>query len=711
MTSENKAEFQLGFAMSGAISAGAYTAGVLDFFIQALEEWEHLRGQDGVPAHRTGIKVIAGASAGAMTGALGALGLAHKQNPRPFEHPLAGKQLYKCYLPSLYDTWVVHPNMLAQEGWPGFLSTEDLDKRTPEGKRSAVVSALNSVLLDRIRDSVLSQQGELVTRPYVAKTLHVYMTVTNTRGVPYQIEFGNGGLYNMMMHGDRAHYQVTGLGTWETVSAFGDADSSRTIDVSTLSGEGGPGEGWKQYANHALASGAFPVGLSARPVETQLADYAGRQWPVQEAIRFTRVIEPDWPDDWRVGTGAAAYDGKLPYNFVAVDGGVFNNDPMEYARFALREKREDPNPQGKEEADRAVVMITPFPEPPDFSSSNEMNLQLTSVLSALFPALKNQARFKLPELIMAQEESIRSRYMIVPRRVPPVGQTPEPYSLASGLLEGFGGFFSQKLRDHDFQLGRRNCQRFLAATLTLAPENKLTKASRANGPGPGLSADGSLPVIPLLGTALPEVPYPDWAMMTLKEVDSLMVPLLRRLERVGTRLILSQFSSRWLRISLRLAKWLANRPQRAPYYIRWAILSELIQRNQIEEWKLPEDWKGLNPAQVRLVWAALASPAYDYRSAAALAGATGVPEAAVLAILEKSRTAKGMTYRVVRAPFRWRTRYYSFKEKTGGLPIAHWIPLWRHIYSWFARPLRLDNAVPPAAQPAPAVQTVEPGKV
>ena len=33
-------EFKLGINMAGAISAGAYTAGVLDFLMEALEEWE-----------------------------------------------------------------------------------------------------------------------------------------------------------------------------------------------------------------------------------------------------------------------------------------------------------------------------------------------------------------------------------------------------------------------------------------------------------------------------------------------------------------------------------------------------------------------------------------------------------------------------------------------------------------------------------------------
>ena len=43
MAEERGNEFQIGLAMSGAISAGAYTAGVFDFLIQALDEWEKAR--------------------------------------------------------------------------------------------------------------------------------------------------------------------------------------------------------------------------------------------------------------------------------------------------------------------------------------------------------------------------------------------------------------------------------------------------------------------------------------------------------------------------------------------------------------------------------------------------------------------------------------------------------------------------------------------
>ena len=32
-------DFHIGLAISGAVSAGAYAAGVLDFLIEALDEW------------------------------------------------------------------------------------------------------------------------------------------------------------------------------------------------------------------------------------------------------------------------------------------------------------------------------------------------------------------------------------------------------------------------------------------------------------------------------------------------------------------------------------------------------------------------------------------------------------------------------------------------------------------------------------------------
>jgi hypothetical protein len=70
-------EFKIGINMAGAVSAGAYTAGVLDFLMEALEQWQlhkealrrYLSDPVGpvpllVPLHDVTIEVFAGASAG-----------------------------------------------------------------------------------------------------------------------------------------------------------------------------------------------------------------------------------------------------------------------------------------------------------------------------------------------------------------------------------------------------------------------------------------------------------------------------------------------------------------------------------------------------------------------------------------------------------------------------------------------------------------------
>jgi len=44
--------FEIGFVMAGAISAGAYSAGVLDFLVEALDPWGHASGRDAAARGR-----------------------------------------------------------------------------------------------------------------------------------------------------------------------------------------------------------------------------------------------------------------------------------------------------------------------------------------------------------------------------------------------------------------------------------------------------------------------------------------------------------------------------------------------------------------------------------------------------------------------------------------------------------------------------------
>src|SRR5436190_1269575 len=58
--------FELGLVLGGTVSAGAYTAGALDYLLEALEAWH----ADPNPAHRVTIKTVAGTSGGAVCAAI-----------------------------------------------------------------------------------------------------------------------------------------------------------------------------------------------------------------------------------------------------------------------------------------------------------------------------------------------------------------------------------------------------------------------------------------------------------------------------------------------------------------------------------------------------------------------------------------------------------------------------------------------------------------
>ena len=78
-------KLNLGICMAGAVSAGAYTAGAMDYIIETLERWEREKikirekltndkelsdREKAIPLHDVEIKLLSGASAGGMTAAI-----------------------------------------------------------------------------------------------------------------------------------------------------------------------------------------------------------------------------------------------------------------------------------------------------------------------------------------------------------------------------------------------------------------------------------------------------------------------------------------------------------------------------------------------------------------------------------------------------------------------------------------------------------------
>lgn len=742
-------EFHLGLTMSGAISAGAYTAGVFDFLIQALDEWERAKrggipGLDpaALPDHFLGIKVISGASAGAITGAIGAVALADEgRTPRLF--PNGGIQ---CWLPKLYEAWVEKVQLCADAaGEVDFLSTGDLDGAWPkpdedyfasskirqeqDKKGPPAMSLLNSRLLDAIAHDALKVAAVRAPRAYLSENLHLYFTLTNLRGVPYRLAF-TGGDYHMLSHGDRAHFIVTGLGGWRTQSVFCDGDLGAGLAAAWLAPPPPPAppasdaqiaaavadaaakrDAWKDFTICALASAAFPVGLSARHVFATTADYGVdaqgrfRRYP-DEALADTPIIEPNW-----------AAKGDFP--FMTADGGTIDNDPFEYARFGVKadlKPRNDPDPAS---ADRAVIMISPFAEPKPPLAQGMPAPDIVSVFRRLMPSLIDQARFKPGELALALKPDHASRYLIAPSRIEiardaagdrmldETGREKEldaRYAIASGLLGGFGGFVAREFRDHDFQLGRRNCQRFLQTYFALPGVNPLIAASsdaaktafralalpQTEAAPHAATKAARVCLIPLVGSAQEEVAAPQWPRISQDAFDRLRPRIARRYDKTTAALIeanITNFVQYWAFRLLATSFPLIGAKRLALDFVDAAILSDLIRRDQIEGFAdvpcLVETKDGatrvvLDRDRMRAILAAIVHPSNQPRSASMvlndLKGDPAFVYQSVKDALDRltQPDCAGRRYAIMRAPWRaWEEELYALAARPPRLGIVN----------------------------------------
>ncbi len=664
-------DFEIGLALAGAISAGAYTAGVIDFLAQALQEWEKHRGH-GAPEHRVRIRTIAGASAGAITGALGIVALKRGIRPVPLSDDEIDalrksgvnpneRQRIRCVLPGLYDAWVERPRMVAdRKGAQDLLGFDDLKPEDQTGSRKAisVKSLLNGRLLDQIAQAVLEHprddlegvrsEDEHLRRsagplPFLAETMHVYMTVTNLRGVPFDVKFGKA-VYGMLTHGDRLHYRIENVGAklddgeiWHA-PAFLRKDTFTRLDANTLpTASGEVPKDWCRYGNDAIASGAFPGGLSPRLIETPFGQYDGRQYPLPTAEPIpTNFPEPRNPDK--------------AFRFLSVDGGVVNNSPFDFVEYALWDRGEQR--RTGLDADRAVLLVAPFPEPPGFLVEGQPQAELGAVVRALIPTLLNQARFRASELGAAFDKDDRSRFMISPRRSMVQGPK-ELYPIACGLLGGFGGFLDREFRAHDYQLGRRNCQHFLASVFSLPASNH---AIRAGGEANQMqaaprndsynSSGQEFMIVPLVGEAKREVGLPPWPQMSGSDFQILLRRIAKRFDKIKGPLVKAQIGKTEIRTAARLLLVVSR--ERILNFVEMTILADLVRRNQIKGWDLPasvveltdQAVAGRRTDDVRLILASLVGPARISATATQIAEATHLDEDFVVAVLDRLRSLR-----------------------------------------------------------------------
>ncbi|MFM1930799.1 MAG: hypothetical protein RL226_102, partial [Bacteroidota bacterium] len=412
--------FHLGITLAGAVSAGCYTAGVLDYLFETFDLWEQakagsLEGIQNtalVPRHNVVIEAIGGASAGGMCASMAVL---HAMNPqrKPVSTPLNTPQKRNNIF---YDSWVLLDDD-QRETFAKLMDVSDLQS----GK---VTSLLNSKPIDSIAERAFQVSGalRLDTLPaYIASDLEVLLSVTMLRGLPLEVDFRTP----IRARAKKGRYSPSHI-TWEhyTLAHFklSDADARRKgyLWLNPFDAEARA-----LMLKCTIATGAFPIGLKFRKFEAsdfpvdylkevaerivfsrfgdeahhtdieqvreqirmefqplelpkksqdklerlldglpgsanELANYAADKMDSAENVVAALSDLPDHIDWERL---------KDDFSFTAVDGGVINNEPFGEVLKLIKNKFEHENEN--EHQSYGVIMVDPFPDRMDREKSEQ----------------------------------------------------------------------------------------------------------------------------------------------------------------------------------------------------------------------------------------------------------------------------------------------------------------------------------------------------
>ena len=481
--------FEIALVLGGTVSAGAYTAGALDFLIEALDAWTDMRdGPNGrtVPRHKVVIRIIAGTSGGGVNAAIAARALAYD-----FPHVSRGTESAIAARNPFYDTWI---NRLTLDG---MLKTDDL-----AASGAKPVSLLDGTVIDEAAQNLIAFTAPTQKpRPYLAQPLRLILTLTNLNGIAYRIDFSSallpdGSVRNLgesyVNHADHARFALVYPGQTlddprpdEFVLGFGNARLPQATD-------------WPTFGQFATATAAFPIGFPPRRLTRPLNHYRYRvvSVPSDDDPRTAMCLPliPDWE-------AIQAWSGNgLPddYQFLSVDGGATDNEPIELARTALA-GISGRNPRDGMKANRGVVLIDPFAG--SAAMAPPLTVALPDLAESLLSGMLQQTQYDTRDILLAAYPGVYSRFMITALREDNVGDP----ALATAGMGAFLGFACDAFRRHDYMLGRKNCQDFLRNQFVLPEASPVFRGCLDDVPlGQFRFTDSSgsyLPIIPLVGQA------------------------------------------------------------------------------------------------------------------------------------------------------------------------------------------------------------------
>jgi hypothetical protein len=424
--------FELGLVLGGTVSAGAYTAGVLDFLIEALDAWQRAKDEDhpDAPRHRVVITTLGGASGGAINGAI-----LLRAAGREFPHGAVADNPF-------FSSWTQGVDLMRLLSLDG----DSQDFASLFNCTAIEAQAQASITWDK--GCPLGSETSPGRRAYLADPLRLFMMVANLTGIPYRISLrGESKLdHGMVCHADYLRFALNVEGGQPQKPAARPDEIALRSDAP---------EGWDAVREAALATCAFPLAFRGRELKRQLAlcGYRAVAVPGDDGSVTVHQLRPKWAAlPTRDGS-----PGMTP--FANVDGGTLNNEPLDVVRMALAGVAGH-NPRDPRKASRAVVLIDPFTDAEALKVPDTG--RVTAMVGPLVSSLMRQVRFKPADLALAGDEETYSRFLVAPVRKGRAGERLiGSKAIAAGGLGGFLGFLSATLLRHDYLLGRANAHSFL----------------------------------------------------------------------------------------------------------------------------------------------------------------------------------------------------------------------------------------------------------
>jgi hypothetical protein len=438
--------FHLGITMAGAVSAGAYTAGFMDYILEALELWEekksinrklgkgHTDYDKNIPMHNVCIDVVGGASAGGMVSIMTALSM-YKDMPHVKEptHKKTGNILYDSWV-LLDDDLETNPN--SQTTFEKMLKTDDF-----ENNSNGIESLLNSDPIDRIAEKAFNEYAKedaitkLKNKPFISEDFRVLVTLCSLKGISFEVDFNR--IKSAHFKGSPSHRMYEHM----IIAHFKTNFNKNVDDGKYLKFNPYQEKSRNLIKKCTKSTGAFPIGLKARHFDGDLT----KQY-VEACLKrnLATKIDPDITIN---------IESEF-FNFTNVDGGTINNEPYGEVVQVLEELN------GELDIDNPMygtIMIDPFPNFSEEEWTEDKQNNIFKVIPKLYNTLREQVRVKRGDSIFKDH----FRLLAFPVKWQFNGKPLDHPPLACGGLGGFGGFFDREFRIHDFFLGRNNARNFL----------------------------------------------------------------------------------------------------------------------------------------------------------------------------------------------------------------------------------------------------------